>query len=105
MFVWEAASAFADREHLGNAQRERQRSILHKCDNLIRDRRQDPLDDLRQNDLEKCLCFIVAQDLCCLILSHRHGLDAAAVDFRKIRGVVDHKADECQLSDDSCSRL
>ena len=57
---------------------------------------EDPLDDLRQNDLEKCLCFIVAQDLCCLILSHRHGLDAAAVDFRKIRGVVDHKADECR---------
>ena len=89
---------FRDREHLSDTQGERQGRILYKCDHLVCDRRQNSLDDLRQNDLEKGLSFRVAKDLCRLILTDRHRLNAAAVDLCKICRVVDHKADKgrCQ---------
>ena len=44
--------------------------------------------NLRQDDLEKCLAFIVSQKLCRLILSRRNRLNSGTIDLCKICGIV-----------------
>ena len=45
---------FCDREHFRISQRKAQGSVFYKCDNLIRDRRENPFYDLRKNDTAEC---------------------------------------------------
>ena len=47
-----------------------------------------------QNDAHKGLELGIAQDAGGLILTHGHGINAAAVNFREVGGIVDGKGDD-----------
>ena len=53
-----------------------------------------PLYHLGKDNSKEGLRPAVAQHLCSLILAGRHGLNTAAVNFRKIGRIVDHKANK-----------
>ena len=94
MLVWDAARALA-MENISATLRVKARevSLTRVMTSLVTDGR-IPFDDLGQYDFEKGLEPAVAQNLSRLVLAHRHGLDAASVDFSKIGGIVDYKSNE-----------
>ena len=73
---------------------ESQRRVLDQRDYLIGNRRQNPLDDLRKDNLEKRLRTAVPQYLGRLVLSLRHGSNPTAVDLRKIGCIIQHKSND-----------
>ena len=81
------------REHLHNAEHEGQGRVLHQGDDLVAHGRQDALDDLGQHNLREGLGLGIAQHRGRLVLAAGNGLDARAVDFREVGGVVQDEAD------------
>ena len=77
------------REHLPHADGKRQRRVLDQRDDLVAHRRQNTLGDLRHHNVQKCLQTRIAQHLGCLVLTARNRLQARAIDFGKVAGVVD----------------
>ena len=71
-----------------------ERRILDEVDRLIRDRRQDDADDLRQDDATHRLRVVHAERLRGLVLPLRHRLDTRAEDLREVRRVVQRESQE-----------
>ena len=90
--VWDAARALAMENISATLRGKGQGGVLDQGDDLVGHRRKNPFDDLGQYDFEEGLEPAVAQNLSRLVLAHRHGLDAASVDFSKIGSIVDHKS-------------
>lgn len=81
-------------KHLGDAKYEMaKRGVLDQRYDLVAHRRQDALDDLGQHDVEEGLRARVAEHLSRLVVPHGDGLDAAAVDFGEVRGVIEDETD------------
>ena len=85
---------FADSEQLLVGHAEGDGGVLHQGDHLIGDAGHNALDHLGQNDAQEGLELGIAQDAGGLILTHGHGINAAAVDFREVGGIVDGKGND-----------
>lgn len=89
-----ARKLLREREHLRYRDRERERRVLHEGDDLVADGGDDALHHLRQDDAEECAPAPQAERLCGLPLPDLDGEDAAPVDLREIRRVVQRERED-----------
>ena len=82
-------------DDFGDADDAGEGGILCQGNQLIAHSGGDALYNLHQDDAEKDLGFGHAQNLPCLMLSLGNALQAAAVDFGKIGGVIDNEGELC----------
>ena len=63
--------------------------VLYQSDDLVARGGQNPLHHLGKHNAEKGLHSGEPQHLARLVLTHRDGLNAATIDFRKIGHIID----------------
>ncbi len=84
----------SDAEKLGDADGLRERGVLDERDDLVRRRRKDALDHLRQHDAKEGLALREAENLRGLVLPAGNRLDAAAVNLCEIGGIIEDEGDD-----------
>ena len=89
-----ARKLLREREHLRHRDRERERRVLHEGDDLVADGGNDALHHLRQDDAEERAPAPQAERLRGLPLPDLDGEDAAPVDLREIRRVVQRERED-----------
>ncbi len=66
--------------------------VLYQGDDLVTHRRNDPFNDLQEDDLKEDILFRKAKDLSGFVLPHGNGLQTAAEDLGKVAGIVNDKS-------------